>query len=124
MFIYLDAGRTEGDTVQQVINKKYFNDRYQGEDLSFKYFDVEVKKKGTIHIKWKNDELVKKLTIIGCQTHGTLPNDYGTRKYSDLDKEHKDVVDAFEGEKKYQETVANPQFYLNTSSMALLGMAQ
>ena len=124
VFIYLDAGRTEGDTVQQVINKKYFNDRYQGEDLSFKYFDVEVKKKGTIHIKWKNDELIKKLTIIGCQAHGTLPNDYGTRKYSDLDKEHKDVVDAFEGEKKYQETVTNPQFYLNTSSMALLEMAQ
>lgn len=68
--------------------------------------------------------MIKKLTIIGCQAHGTLPNDYGTRKYSDLDKEHKDVVDAFEGEKKYQETVANPQFYLNTSSMALLGMAQ
>lgn len=124
VFIYLDAGRTEGDTVQQVIGKQYMNERYHGEDLSFKYFDVEVKKKGTIHIKWKNDELIKKLTIIGCQAHGTLPNDYGTRKYADLDKEHKDVVDAFEGEKKYKETVANPQFYLNTSSMTLLGMAQ
>lgn len=116
VFVYLDCGRTDGDSVQDVINKKYFNDKYQGEDLSFKYFDVEVKKKGTIHIKWKCDELIKKLTIIGCKAHGTLPNDYGTKKYSDLDKEHKDVVDSFEGEKNYADTVNNAKLYLDAGT--------
>lgn len=116
VFVYLDCGRTDGDSVQDVINKKYFNDRYHGEDLSFKYFDVEVKKKGTIHIKWKCDELIKKLTIIGCKAHGTLPNDYGTKKYSDLDKEHKDVVDSFEGEKNYVDTVNNAKLYLDAGT--------
>lgn len=116
VFVYLDCGRTEGDSVQDVINKRYFNDRYHGEDLSFKYFDVEVKKKGTIHIKWKCDELIKKLTIIGCKAHGTLPNDYGTKKYSDLDEKHKDVVDSFEGEKNYADTVNNAKLYLDTGT--------
>ena len=120
VFIYLDNGKTEGETVQDIITRKYYNEHYHGENLSFKYFDVEVKKKGTIHIKWKNDELIKKLTIIGCKAHGTLPNDYGARKYADLDKEHREVVDAFEGEKQYQETVNNPHFYLESSSIALL----
>lgn len=120
VFTYLDGGRTEGDTVEQVIGKKFFNEHWHGEDLEFKYFDIEAKKKGTVHIKWKCDELVKKLTIIGCKAHGTLPSDYGTKKYSDLDKEHKDVVDAFEGEKQYCDTVQNAQMYLETSAIRLL----
>lgn len=116
VFVYLDCGRTEGDSVHEIISKKFYKDRYQGENLSFKYFDVEVKKKGTIHIKWKCDELIKKLTIIGCKAHGTLPNDYGTKKYSDLDKEHKDVVDSFEGEKNYADTVNNAKLYLDAGT--------
>jgi hypothetical protein len=116
VFVYLDCGRTDGDSVQEIISKKFYKDRYHGENLSFKYFDVEVKKKGTIHIKWKCDELIKKLTIIGCKAHGTLPNDYGTKKYSDLDKEHKDVVDSFEGEKNYVDTVNNAKLYLDTGT--------
>ena len=125
VFVYLDASRTEGDSVEQIILNKYgygSSKTYAGEDLSFKYFDVEVKKKGTIHIKWKCDELIKKLTIIGCKAHGTLPNDYGTKKYKDLDKEHKDVVDSFESEKEYGDTVDNVKFYTEASSMVLLGM--
>ena len=125
VFVYLDASRTEGDSVEQIILNKYgygSSKSYAGEDLEFKYFDVEVKKKGTIHIKWKCDELIKKLTIIGCKAHGTLPNDYGTKKYKDLDKEHKDVVDSFESEKEYGDTVDNVKFYTEASSMVLLGM--
>lgn len=122
VFVYLDCGRTEGDSVYDIISKKFFNERYNGEDLSFKYFDVEVKKKGTVHIKWKCDDLIKKLTIIGCKAHGTLPNDYGTKRYSDLDKKHKDVVDAFEGKKNYADTIANAQLYLDTGSLRLLGV--
>ena len=120
VFTYLDGGRTEGDTVEQVIGKRFFNEHWHGEDLQFKYFDVEAKKKGTIHIKWKCDELVKKLTIIGCKAHGTLPNDYGAKKYKDLDKKHKDMVDSFEGEKQYKNTVENSQFYIESSNLKLL----
>lgn len=116
VFVYLDCGRTDGDSVNEIISKKFYKDRYHGENLSFKYFDVEVKKKGTVHIKWKCDELIKKLTIIGCKAHGTLPNDYGTKKYSDLDKRHKDVVDSFEGEKNYNDTVNNAKLYLDAGT--------
>lgn len=123
VFVYLDCGRTEGDSVHEIISKKFYNDRYHGENLSFKYFDVEVKKKGTIHIKWKCDELIKKLTIIGCKAHGTLPNDYGTKKYSDLDKKHKDMVDSFEGEKNYADTVDNAKLYLDTGTSIQLLVA-
>ena len=123
VFIYLDGGRTDGESVSDILNRLYYKSdkRYAGENLSFKYFDVEVKKKGTIHIKWKCDELVKKLTIIGCKAHGTLPNDYGARKYSDLDEAHKKTVDEFEGQKEYAETVSNAKLYLETSAVKLIG---
>ena len=123
VFTYLDGGRTDGESVSDILNRLYYKSdkRYAGENLSFKYFDVEVKKKGTIHIKWKCDELVKKLTIIGCKAHGTLPNDYGTRKYSDLDEAHRKTVDEFEGQKEYADTVSNAKLYLETSAVKLIG---
>lgn len=124
VFTYLDNGQTEGDTVEQVLNKQFADSRWRGEDLSFKYFDVSPKKKGTIHISWKNDELIKKLTIIGCKAHGTLPNDYGTRKYADLDKETKEVVDSFEGEKGYRDTTEKASFYLSGCGIKMLSVSK
>lgn len=122
VFIYLDGGRTDGESVSDILTRLYYksNTKYCGENLSFKYFDVEVKKKGTIHIKWKCDELVKKLTIIGCKAHGTLPNDYGSKRYDDLDEAYKKTVDEFEGRTEYSDTVSNAKLYLETSAVKLI----
>lgn len=49
IFTYLDGGKTEGKTV----NNRFADDdikNYNGDRINFKYFDVEFKKKGTIHI--------------------------------------------------------------------------
>lgn len=105
---YLDGGQTEGESADTIINT--LNKEYSGERVSFKYFDCEFKKKGTVHIFWKRDDLIKKLTIIGCKAHGSLPNDYGEKKYSDLSAEEKRTVDAFEGEKEYARTHYKKQY--------------
>ena len=116
---YLDGGGTEGESAADIINS--FNKKeYSGEKVKFKYFDCEFKKKGTIHIYWKRDDLIKKLTIIGCKAHNTLPNDYGSRKYEELTEEEQAVVDNFEGKVRYAETTRNKAFYLGGSSIKLI----
>lgn len=122
IFTYLDGGKTEGENIQDIVYNARYLRNYNGERLSGKYFDVEFKKKGTIHIWFINEELLKKFNIFGCQKHGWLPNSYGRKKYKDMSKEEQDVVKSFEGEKAYEKTVENPQYYLGGNQMLEIGM--
>ena len=81
---------------------------------------VELKKKGTIHIWFTNDELLKKFNIFGCQKHGWLPNGYGKKSYKDMTKEEQDVIDSFEGKSSYENVMSNPQVYLGGNQMLQL----
>ena len=119
---YLDGGKTEGESANDIINS-INKKEYNGEKVEFKYFDCEFKKKGTVHIFWKRDDLIKKLTIIGCKAHGSLPNDYGEKKYSDLTEEEKRTVNSFEGEKEYIKTHIRKQYSISiTNTQTMLGM--
>lgn len=124
--VYLDGGKTEGSDVSEVLNtykQLDLHNSYDGRKIEFKYFDVELKKKQTIHIFWKCPELIKKLTIIGCKHHGALPNDYGTRDYKTASDEYRQTIDAFEGEKDYADTHNNVEFY-STSKILMLGVGE
>ena len=124
IFVYLDGGKTEGANIADVIHGASGLRKYNGERLSSKYFDVEFKKKGTIHIWFTNEELLKKFNIFGCQKHGWLPNSYGHKRYKDMGKEEQDVIKSFEGEKAYEKTVENPQYYLGGNQILQIGMSE
>lgn len=115
-FTYLDGGKTDGDNVDKIIGGVSSRE-YNGERIHFKYFDIELKKKGTIHIWFTNDELLKKFNIFGCQKHGWLPNGYGKKSYKDMTKEEQDVINSFEGEKEYNKVVNNPNLYLSGNQL-------
>lgn len=119
IFIYLDGGRTDGKTVNEILCYETTHD-YSGGRISFKYFDVELKKKGTVHIWFTNKELLKKFNIFGCQKHGWLPNSYGKKSYKDMTKEEQDVIDSFEGKSSYENVMSNPQVYLGGNQMLQL----
>lgn len=77
IFTYLDAEKRDGEPIYPILSKAFGRWKYAGERLHFKYFDVEFKKKGTLHL-WFNDlELLKKFNIFGANKKGWLPNDYG-----------------------------------------------
>ena len=79
-------------------------------------------KKGTCHLEFTNEELLKKLNIFGCQQKGWLPPGYGKKKYQQMEPEERAVVDEFEGKDSYEQTVANANYYIYTpeSSLQLL----
>ena len=118
-FTYLDGGKTDGDNVGKIIGG-ISSQKYNGERIHFKYFDVELKKKGTIHIWFTNEELLKKFNIFGCQKHGWLPNSYGKKSYNDMTKEEQNVIDSFEGKNSYENVMSNPQVYLGGNQMLQL----
>lgn len=123
---YLDNGRTDGLTCDKVIRDAFSTgatERYHGQKIHCKYFDLEFKKKGTVHIFFTNDEVLKKFNIFGGRKKNWLPPSYGKTAYADLGKDEQAVVDAFEGKKSYEDTVRNARFYLPACSLAMLGSA-
>ena len=124
IFVYLDGGKTEGADISSILYGYNYSNKYNGEKIQSKYFDVEFKKKGTVHIWFTNAELLKKFNIFGCQKHGWLPNSYGHKRYKDMSKEEQEVIKSFEGEKSYEKTVENPQYYLSGNQILQIGMSE
>lgn len=89
-------------------------------DIQLRHFTISVFKKGTCHIEFHDPELVKKFNIFGGQQKAWLPPGYGTTAYADLEPEAREVVDSFEGEASYAQTVKKPDFYLLSDSIGNL----
>ena len=108
---YLDNGRTADDwglagRLQAAENAG------QNRNIDTKYFTMSFYKKGTCHLTFKDDELLKKFNIFGSLQKGWLPQTYGKKRYDDMEPEEKAVIDSFEGEISYDETIRKSDFYL------------
>lgn len=87
-------------------------DRQESKNIEFRYFTCNFYKKGTCHIVFRDEELLKKFNIFGARQKGWLPPAYGRKAYREMDMEERGVVDSFEGEASYGETCARPEYYL------------
>lgn len=119
---YLDNGQTGGASAREIVSDAFNtrNERYSGQRLQCKYFAVELKKKGTVHIFFTNEELLKKFNLFGGRKKNWLPPVYGKKRYADMSREEQTVVDQFEGKQQYQDTVQNEAFYFGTPGMLAL----
>lgn len=109
-FNYLDGGLTEAVDLEESL--KFAEEYGETKDIQLKYFTVTFYKKGTCHITFNNDELLKKFNIFGSQHKGWLPPSYGKKSYKDMTTEEKAVVNEFEGEKEYSKVISNKEYYL------------
>ena len=109
-FNYLDGGLTEAVDLEESL--KFAEEYGETKDIQLKYFTVTFYKKGTCHITFNNEELLKKFNIFGSQHKGWLPPSYGKKAYKDMTMEEKAVVNEFEGEKEYSKVIQNKGYYL------------
>lgn len=109
-FNYLDGGLTEAVDLEASL--KFAEENGETKNIQLKYFTVTFYKKGTCHIVFNNDELLKKFNIFGSQHKGWLPPSYGKKSYKDMTEEEKSVVNEFEGEKEYGKVISNREYYL------------
>ena len=109
-FNYLDGGLTEAVELEESL--KFAEEYGETKDIQLKYFTVTFYKKGTCHITFNNEELLKKFNIFGSQHKGWLPPSYGKKSYQDMTAEEKAVVNEFEGEKEYNKVISNKEYYL------------
>lgn len=118
-FNYLDGGLTDAVDLKQSLE---FAEQYgETKNIQLKYFTVTFYKKGTCHIVFNNDELLKKFNIFGSQKKGWLPPSYGKKQYKDMTTEEKTVINEFDGnEAEYNKTMQNRKYYLFDSNSVLM----
>ena len=90
---------------------KVYQEQQVTRKMQFRYFDVDVFKKGTMHIKFRDMELLKRFNIYGCQHKGWLPPSYGKKSYKDMNAEEKQVIDEYEGQQEYEKVYNNRENY-------------
>lgn len=116
---YLDGGFTNAIDLGTTL--RLAKQCGQSKSIRLKFFDVTFYKKGTCHITFTNDELLKKFNIFGSQKKGWLPPSYGKKRYAEMDAEEQAVIREFEGEESYDETMRNSEYYLfDAQKVALL----
>lgn len=109
-FNYLDGGLTEAVDLEESL--KFAEEYGETKNIQLKYFTVTFYKKGTCHIVFNNEELLKKFNIFGSQHKRWLPPSYGKKAYKDMTAEEKAVVNEFEGKKEYNKIISNKEYYL------------
>lgn len=110
VFNYLDEGKTENHhELKNILHDA--EKSYTTKKIECKFFFITFYKKGTIHIEFKDNSLVKKLNIFAGKKLGGLPFDYGSKPYSNMSDKEKNIVDVFEGKKEYEDTTKNNNFY-------------
>lgn len=92
----------------------------QTRNIESKYFTLSYYKKGTVHLTFKNADLLKKFNIFGSQKKAWLPPCYGKKHYDDMTLEEKQVINEFEGSAlEYEKTLAEKDYYLRGATNLL-----
>lgn len=120
---YLDNGRTDGMSCGNVIHAAFNTaaDKYDGRKLHCKFFDLEFKKKGTVHIFFTDERLLKKFNLFAGRKKNWLPDGYGEKRYDDMTEEEQEIVKSFEGKVSYEDTVSGKAFYIAEPELLMIG---
>lgn len=100
-------------------------------NIETKFFYCTFYKKGTVHITFKNQELLDRFNLYCCKEKNWLPPSYGTKKYADMDENEQAVIDSFHGdgapgsgEAKYGVILQRANYYLAPPNCQTVGLAE
>lgn len=88
-------------------------------DVPFRYFKATFYKKGTVHLEFTDEEVLYRFNLFAALGKLWLPPCYGKKHYRDMAPEEQAVIDGFEGEARYEQTMLNPSVYLADEHLLL-----
>lgn len=92
-----------GDELRAVLDAAEKNGQTQ--KIQLHYFTATFYKKGTCHIEFTNTDVLKSFNLYAGQRKGWLPPTYGKKSYHDMAAADRRVVDSYEGEASYTDTL-------------------
>ena len=100
-------------------------DRGNAKNIETQHFFVTFYKKGTCHIKFKNQDLLDKFNLFASQRKGWLPPSYGKKSYEQMNQEEQTIIDEFQGKERYEQIMQNRSAYIvEASTLMMLASGQ
>lgn len=102
---YLDTNgqKYNGDELRSAL--KAAQEAGQTQKIQLHYFTATFYKKGTCHIEFTNTDVLKSFNLYASQKKGWLPPAYGKKSYHDMSCAEQKIVDSYEGEASYTDTL-------------------
>jgi hypothetical protein len=94
-------------------------DQNENSGLLSTHFKITAYKKGTLHLTFLNEDILRRFNIAACKGKGWLPENYGTESYVKLLPAQRDVIDSFEGAKIYEKNINTPLFPASNTMLKL-----
>jgi hypothetical protein len=113
----LDGGKPGYITISDAIRHAFSQGISSG--IESTYFKITTHKKGTAHLTFRSEDILRRFNVVACRGKGWLPGSFGTKPYSQLTFEERQVVNSFEDEKTYDKNV-NVSLFGNTSPILSL----
>lgn len=103
---YLDTNgqKYNGDELRAVL--KAAEAAGQSQKIQLHYFTATFYKKGTCHVEFTNTDVLKSFNLYAGQKKGWLPPSYGKKGYHDMSRAEQIIVDSYEGESSYTDSLA------------------
>jgi hypothetical protein len=116
--MFLDRNKIDTETsVEHVCMAMKQHSKSKG--VEFRYFTADFYKKGTVHLTFKDEALLHRFNIFGCQYKKWLPPSYSKKSYEELDAGERDVIDSFEGEQSYREVCSHSDLLFDAAETTL-----
>lgn len=84
------------------------------------YFNITIYKKGTIHLTWRDKDILRRFNIAAGKKKEWLHQDYGMKKFDMLSESEKDLVNNFESKKEYKDNMFSSLLSFNSKSLFLI----
>ena len=78
------------------------------------YFTVTCYKKGTIHLTFNSEDILRRFNLAACLGKNWLPHNYGKKTFNDCSTEEKEVIESFEGVESYTKNYMTALFASKT----------
>lgn len=105
------SGLENMDILANTIKSNF--DRNNAKNIETEHFILTFYKKGTCHIKFRNQDLLDKFNLFASQRKGWLPPSYGKKAYSEMNAEEQAIVKEFSGNgQNYNKIYENQSAYL------------
>lgn len=101
----LDGGR-EYVSISKALEDAFAKDISSG--IESTYFRITAHKKNTVHLTFRDEDILRRFNVVACRGKGWLPGDFGAKAYQELTFEERVVVNSFEGEESYEKNRNTP----------------
>jgi len=104
---YFDT-RLEYVPMSETIKKAFLEG--ESKNIESTYFTITTYKKGTIHLTFKDEDILRRFNVVACKRKNWLPDEFGETRFENLTIEDQNVVKSFEGKSSYNKNIQIPNF--------------